>query len=211
MSDAVAVDGVVKAFGPRTVLVDVSASFPWGSATAIIGPNGSGKSVLLRMLSGLLAPTAGSITYDASLLRRNRQPTDIGLVIDGVSYLPGLSGRDYLVELSKIRRIASNADVDQALEEFGLSDVASRKARTYSLGMKQRLSLAQATFEGQRLLILDEAFNGLDTEHLAAARASIRARTERGSCVIFTSHSAEDVRAIATQTLLIREGRLFAA
>ncbi len=209
MTSAVTVGRVSKSFRQMAVLRDVNAEFEWGTCTSIVGPNGSGKTVLLRCIVGLIRPDSGGIAYDSSLYARGRRyPDRTGVVLDTPGYVAAWTVRENLERLSKVLKRATVADINATIELFDLGPFAATPAKALSLGTRQRLALAQAVFEGQRLLVFDEAFNGLDEDHAAALREIIRAKVLDGCCVIFTSHNTADIDAVSDRVLRIAEGAL---
>ncbi|MDM4762534.1 ABC transporter ATP-binding protein [Galbitalea sp. SE-J8] len=211
MTTAIELDGVVKSFRGRTVIVDASAQFAAGAAHAVLGPNGSGKSVLLKIIVGFLRPDRGTVRHASGFSNPGDGfPADVGLTLDPPGYLGGLSASGNLERLAEIRRIAGPGDIRAALERFEIAHTGSQRVRSFSLGMKQRLALAQATFEGQRVLVLDEPFNGLDRSGQELARRALSELRDEGRTIVFTSHNPLDVEALADQVYEFDQGRLLA-
>ena len=205
----VTVHDVSKSFKGRDILRGASMSVPTGRICGLQGPNGSGKSVLFRMIVGLRRPDSGVIRLHPVLKRPGDDfPTDVGVVIDRPSYLGGLTGRQNLHELAQIRGLAGEAQIIEAMERVGLDPGLTQKVRNYSLGMKQKLSIAQAFMEEQKLLILDEAFNGLDDSSVARIRGLLRELREEGRTIILTSHNQADIDAVCDDVWRIDEQRL---
>ena len=198
--------GVSKSFRGNELFRGVDLDIEPGVATALTGPNGSGKSVLLMLMCGFAQPTTGSVEIDPRYLSRGRSyPERFGVCINGPAMLPGLSAEDNLLRLAAIRGEVGLEEVRGALERVGL-DSGRTRARSFSLGMRQRLSLAQALLERPEALILDEPFNALDVDGVDLVRGILREERARGTAIVFTSHHAADVEAIADRVYEIRGG-----
>lgn len=194
---AAALHDVTKKFKNLEVLSNASIDFPVGAITGVQGPNGSGKSVLFKLICGFLRPEGGEVYLNPRYIKPgNDYPTDFGIIIDRPGYLGGLTGIDNLRELARIRGIATDADITAAMERVGLPPSTTQKVRNYSLGMKQKLGLAQAFMEGQQLLLLDEAFNGLDTSSVALVRQLFLDLRDEGRTIVMTSHHQEDITTV---------------
>lgn len=214
MANLVQLKDVRVEFRGRQILEGVSLSVESGKVYGLVGANGSGKSVLLKVICGLLRPSGGEVSFDKTLLQKGRVfPSDFGVMIDGPGYMPFSSGFSNLWDLAQINRKIGREQVEKAMRIWGL-DPGSRKAvRRYSLGMKQKLGLAQALMESPRVLVLDEPFNALDQRSSESLQQILRASAESGVTVIFTSHNradiddlAERVYAIENETVVL-EGR----
>lgn len=194
MEYAATLTAVSKSFKGLDVLADVNLSVPCGSLCGIQGSNGSGKSVLFKLICGFVSPDSGSIWLSPDLREKgDSYPTGIGAIIDRPGYLPGLTGLENLLELASIRKRASRDDVTLAMERVGLAPGTKQHVRHYSLGMKQKLAIAQAFMEDQQLLLLDEAFNGLDVSSVETIRQLLRDLRAEGRTIVITSHQQEDI------------------
>ncbi|MFB7799693.1 ABC transporter ATP-binding protein [Isoptericola sp. NPDC056134] len=190
--------GVSKAFKHHVLFTDVDYDLEPGRIQALQGPNGSGKSVLLKILCGFVKPDTGHVVIDDAYLDARRTfPQDFGVIIDRPGYVGGLTGYQNLQRLAEIRGAVGRPEIEAAMRRVGLDPVAKQRARNYSLGMKQRLALAQAFMEDQRVLVLDEPFNALDANGVDEVRNLLREFRDEGRTVLFTSHNAEDVDALA--------------
>ncbi|MGH3264876.1 MAG: ABC transporter ATP-binding protein [Trebonia sp.] len=205
---AVSTNGLTKRFGDRTVVDRVDLAIPAGSVCGFVGPNGAGKTTTIRMLLGLIRPTAGdgsilggSLTEPASYLRK------VGALIEAPAFYPQLSGRDNLKVLARLGRL-DLATVQPALTRAGLTDRAGDKYRSYSLGMKQRLGIAAALLPDPELLILDEPTNGLDPAGIVEMRGLIRSFADDGMTVLVSSHLISEIEQICDYVVMIRAGRL---
>ena len=195
---AIVLRDVSKKFRELTLFENASMQVRSGSITGLQGPNGSGKSVLFKMIVGLNRP---EVRESSSWNRRCRATggtfrANVGIVIDRPAYIGGMTGLGNLVDLARIRRLITEGEAAAAMERVGLDPEAPQKVRDYSLGMKQKLSIAQAFMEGQRLLLLDEAFNGLDEPSVHRIRALLAELREEGRTILLTSHNQGDIDAV---------------
>jgi len=205
---AVSTTGLTKRFGTRTVVDGVGLAIPRGAVCGFVGPNGAGKTTTIRMLLGLIRPTAGrgtilggSLTDPASYLHK------IGALIESPAFYPALSGRDNLKALARLGGI-SPATIGPALERTGMTARAGDKYKSYSLGMKQRLGIAAALLPSPELLILDEPTNGLDPAGIVEMRGLIRSFAGDGITVLVSSHLISEIEQVCDHIVMIRGGRL---
>jgi ABC-2 type transport system ATP-binding protein len=200
---------VTKSFRDATALRDVSLEIEEGRTYGLVGANGSGKSVLLKMMCGFLLPDSGHVNIDPRFMDRRRTfPDRFGVTINGPGYIAGATARQNLAELAAIRRRASAEDIAAILHTVGLDPDSKQKLRAFSMGMKQKLSLAQAFMEDPAVLILDEPFNALDEESVAVIRRYLLEQKAAGTTIVFTSHQREDVDALADVVYRIKGGTL---
>jgi ABC-2 type transport system ATP-binding protein len=205
----ISVRSVDKKYKALTVFDDVSFDIHEGKTYGLVGPNGSGKSVLLKLLCGFAVPDAGEIWIDPRYLSKNRSfPDRFGVTINGPAYLPGSTGRRNLLDLAVIQKRISAETIDATLLRLGLRPESPQKVRNYSLGMKQKLSLAQALMEGPEVLILDEPFNALDSDSVDDLKNIFREEQNKGTTIIFTSHMRSDIEELSTNILEISGGRI---
>jgi ABC-2 type transport system ATP-binding protein len=205
---AVSTTGLTKRFGDRAVVDKVDLAIPAGSVCGFVGPNGAGKTTTIRMLLGLIRPTAGggsilggSLTEPATYLRK------VGALIEAPAFYPQLSGQDNLKALARLGQLNVNK-VGPALARAGLTERAGDKYRSYSLGMKQRLGIAAALLPDPELLILDEPTNGLDPAGIVEMRGLIRSFSDDGMTVLVSSHLISEIEQICDYVIMIRAGRL---
>ena len=203
---AVSTKGLTKRFGDRTVVDRVDLAIPAGSVCGFVGPNGAGKTTTIRMLLGLIRPTAGggsilggSLTQPATYLRK------VGALIEAPAFYPQLSGQDNLRALARLGQLNLKT-VTPALARAGLTDRAGDKYRSYSLGMKQRLGIAAALLPDPELLILDEPTNGLDPAGIVEMRGLIRSFADDGMTVLVSSHLISEIEQICDYVVMIRAG-----
>jgi ABC-2 type transport system ATP-binding protein len=208
--------GLTKRFGRQIAVNDVDLAVPRGSVYGFLGPNGSGKTTTIRLLLGLIRPSAGS----HSLLSRSMPAgagavlPRVGALVEGPAFHPYLSGRDNLRRLDAADRTADPATapdrIDVALDKVGLRAAARKRYRAYSLGMRQRLALAGALLSPRELLILDEPTNGLDPQGTREVRALITTLAHEGATVMLSTHLLSEVEQICTHVGVMHLGRLVA-
>ena len=205
---AVATTGLTKRFGERTVVDGVNLAIPRGSVCGFVGPNGAGKTTTIRMLLGLIRPTAGSGTIlGGDLARPASYLSRVGALIESPAFYPQLSGLDNLKALARLGQIAPSAIIP-ALERTGMTDRAHDRYRSYSLGMKQRLGIAAALLPAPELLVLDEPTNGLDPGGILEMRGLIRSFADDGITVLVSSHLIAEIEQVCDHVVMIRGGRL---
>lgn len=194
MEYAIDVQNVSKSFGEERVLKDVTRLFEKGKIHGIVGNNGSGKTVLMKCICGFLRPDSGSIFVNHKQVGRETDfPEDIGIIIETPGFLPHLSGTQNLKILASLQKKANNHTIRAVLEQVGLDPDMKKPVGKYSLGMRQRLGLAQALMEDPGLLILDEPLNGLDKQGAAHIRSLIQTLKAQGKTVILASHNQIDI------------------
>ena len=183
-----------KSIKSRPILNNVSYNFEYGKIYGIYGHNGSGKTMLLRAIAGLLVPDSGSVVIDGKVLHKDMSfPPSIGIVIENMNLLPQYNAFDNLKILGKIKITATDEDITTALER---------------VGMKQRLNIAQAVFEKQKIILLDEPTNALDNDGVQLIYKLLKEEKERGALVVITTHHKEDLEEICDVVLKMTEGEL---
>ena len=193
-SIAIRVRDVSKSFGDAEVLHAVSRDFAKGKIHGIVGNNGSGKTVLMKCICGFLRPDKGSILVRGKQVGRDMDfPDDMGIIIETPGFLPKMSGSKNLALLASLRRRIDREAIRQSIERVGLDPDSKKPVGKYSLGMRQRLGIAQAIMENPSLLILDEPLNGLDKTGAADMRALIKELRSQGKTVILASHNQTDI------------------
>lgn len=212
---AVRTEGLTKRFrGGQVAVDDLALRVPRGAVYGFLGPNGSGKTTTIRMLLGLVRPTAGAAWLldapvpeaSASVLPR------VGALVEGPAFHPYLSGRDNLARLEAADATADPRTADrraaEALDRVGLSAAAEKRYRQYSLGMKQRLGLAAALLRPRDLLVLDEPTNGLDPQGTREVRHLVRELADGGTTVLVSSHLLAEIEQVCTHVGIMRAGRM---
>ena len=196
-----------KSIKSRPILNNVSYNFEYGKIYGIYGHNGSGKTMLLRAIAGLLVPDSGSVVIDGKVLHKDMSfPPSIGIVIENMNLLPQYNAFDNLKILGKIKKTATDEDIKTALERVGLK--SDLKVKKFSLGMKQRLNIAQAVFEKQKIILLDEPTNALDNDGVQLIYKLLKEEKERGALVVITTQHKEDLEEICDVVLKMTEGEL---
>lgn len=201
------VKNLSKEINGKYILNNINLSFERGKIYGLYGRNGSGKTMLLRALAGLLIPTEGEIDMDGKILHKDMDfPENVGIIIENTSLLPQFDGFTNLKQLGKIRNVATDEDIDNALDTVGLKG-ENKKVKAYSLGMRQRLSIAQAIFEKPELLLLDEPTNALDENYINKVREILLKEKDRGAIVIIASHNKDDLRILADEIISMSDGK----
>ena len=179
----------------RNVLDNVSYKFEGGNIYGLYGRNGSGKTMLMII--------------DGKVLHKEISfPKDMGVIIENMELMPQYDAYDNLKILGKIRKTATDDDINSTLEKVGLHDVKGKKVRTYSLGMKQKLAIAQAIFEHPKLLLLDEPTNALDEESINDIRKLLLELKEKGVLIIVASHNKEDIELLSDVKINMADGKI---
>jgi ABC-2 type transport system ATP-binding protein len=203
------IENVTKRYGDQPVVDDLSFSVEPGRITGFLGPNGSGKSTTMKILLDLAAANHGTATIGGHRYRDLADPAGtVGVVLEPNAFHPGRSGRNHLRILAEATGQPASR-VDETLVEVGLGAQAGRRrVGTYSLGMKQRLSLAGALLSNPPVLILDEPANGLDPQGIHELRDLLRDRATQGHTVLVSSHLLAEVEHLVDDVVVINEGRL---
>jgi ABC-2 type transport system ATP-binding protein len=200
-------DGLTKRYGDRLAVDSVSMTVRRGEVYGFLGPNGAGKTTTLRMMLGLIRPTAGTASVLGLPAGRSEVTERVGALIEGPGFFPYLSGRDNLRVLARARGL-DPAAVEGALERVDLTDRGDDKYKRYSLGMKQRLGVAAALMGDPELIVLDEPTNGLDPAGMSDMRALVVSLAKGGQTVLLSSHLLAEVQEICDRVGVINGGRL---
>jgi ABC-type multidrug transport system ATPase subunit len=213
---AIETRALTKRFGRQLAVDAINLAVPTGSVFGFLGPNGSGKTTSIRVMLGLAAATSGEVSVLGESMpgRLARVLPQVGALVEGPAFYPFLSGAANLHRLDTADRAAPGrsrkARVDRALERVGLSNAAGKKVSAYSLGMKQRLGIANALLMPRRLLVLDEPTNGLDPQGTREVRALVRSLTGEGTTVFVSSHLLAEVEHMCAHAAIMSAGRLVA-
>lgn len=200
---------ISKTIRGREILSDVSLELHSGKVYGFVGRNGSGKTMLFRALSGLMGLTSGTVWWGDQVLKRDFAVLpNLGIVLENVGLYPNLTGLENLRYLANIRKKCTQEDLRAVLERVGLDPDDKRTYGKYSLGMKQRLAIAQAIMEKPDVLMLDEPTNALDSEAVVQVRDIITQEKERGALVLLASHNYEDIRLLSDEVYHLESGRL---
>ncbi len=204
---AIAVTGLVKAYGSVRAVDGLSFTVSYGRVVGFLGPNGAGKTTTLRMLLGLVRPTAGAATIDGQRYQELTEPVrTVGALLGTDAAHPGRSGRDHLRVLARAAGIPARR-AEELIDRVGLGAAARRRVGSYSLGMRQRLGLATALLGDPRVLVLDEPANDLDPEGISWLRELLRSAAAGGRAVLVSSHVLSEVAQAADDIVIIRAGR----
>ena len=209
MSAYVCAEGISKSFGKQAILDHISIDFEKGKVYGITGRNGSGKTVFLKILCGLLPPNQGTVRVNGKTIGKDIDfPESVGAIIESPGFLPYWSGYKNLSYLASLRNRIGAAEISDAMKLVGLDPKDKKSVGKYSLGMKQRLGIAQAIMENPQLLILDEPMNGLDADSVSHMRILLKDMRNSGKTIIMASHMQEDLAVLCDELYELNEGCL---
>ena len=202
------VDGLVKRYGEKTAVNGLTFTVKPGMITGFLGPNGAGKSTTMRMIVGLDRPTAGAVAVNGKPYADSLAPlTEVGILLEAKAIHPGLSAYQYLRALAATHGIGARR-VNEVLDLVGLTPVARKRAKGFSLGMGQRLGIAAALLGDPKTLILDEPVNGLDVEGVRWVRTLLKELADEGRTVFLSSHLMSEMELTADHLIVIGQGKL---
>ncbi|MCT4390184.1 ABC transporter ATP-binding protein [Leuconostoc falkenbergense] len=205
----IVIEQATKKIGRNTVLKDVNLNFKEGTIYGLRGRNGAGKTMLLRAIAGLIKLDSGRILVNNQQIRKEISfPKSLGILIENNNVLPDFTLKKNLQLLAKIKKIATDEMIDDAILRVGLNPNDKRKVRQFSLGMKQRAAIAQAIFEKPDLILLDEPTNAIDVEGVREMRKIFELEKKRGASIILASHNPEDLNVLADEIIVMAEGRV---
>lgn len=195
MNNGIIVEHVYKSFGKEDVLVDVNLTISPGSIVGVVGNNGCGKTVLMKCICGFMKPDRGTISVGGKRVGKDCDfPDSLGIIIETPGFIPDMSGYRNLKTLASLKGLIGKKEIKAVLEKVGLAPNMHKAVTKYSLGMRQRLGIAQAIMEDPAVLILDEPFNGLDKTGVAEMRELLISLKQSGKAILLASHNAEDIR-----------------
>lgn len=203
------VDRLSKQYKNKIAVDRVSFSLTEG-VTGLLGANGAGKTTLMRMMTGILAPTSGEITADGIAVQTEEYRSLLGYLPQDFGYYPEFTAKEFVRYIAALKGIDKNTakrKTDELLELVGLSDVANKKIKTFSGGMKQRVGIAQAIVNDPKILILDEPTAGLDPKERVRFRNLI-AEIGKNTIVLFSTHIVSDIDSIASNLIMMRDGQI---
>ena len=194
------VEHVYKSFGMEQILTDVNLKISAGKIFGIVGNNGSGKTVLMKCICGFLQPDSGIIRVNGKIVGKECDfPEDLGVIIETPGFLPNLTGYQNLKILASLKGIIGKKEIREVLLQVGLDPDMRKPVGKYSLGMRQRLGIAQAIMEKPKVLILDEPFNGLDKTGVGHMRGLLRELKGQGKAILLASHNAQDIEVLCDE------------
>ena len=209
MSVVIDVEHVTKQFKDGLVINDVSLRVDEGELIGIVGKNGSGKTMLFKCICGFVRPTSGSITVRGKRIGIDVDfAQDVGIIIETPGFLPYYSGFANLKLLADIKRKITDSDIEAAMKLVGLNPRDKKAVYKYSLGMRQRLGLAQALMEQPPILILDEPMNGLDQDGINEMRSFMKKMSQEGITILIASHSKEDISLLCDRVYRMEKGTI---
>ena len=194
MEAAIKIENLHKSFGKEERLHGINREFEAGRIHGIVGNNGSGKTVMMKCICGFLRPDEGCVLINGKEVGKDMDfPDDMGIIIETPGFLPGATGLKNLKILASLKGIADEKRIVETIERVGLDPGLKKNVSKYSLGMRQRLGIAQAIMENPSFLILDEPFNGLDKHGVAQIRNLIKELRAEGKTIILASHNQADI------------------
>ena len=200
-------ENVNKTLKKRQVLKDINLCLEKGKIYGFFGRNASGKSMLFRAVSGLITIDSGTVRVFGKEISKDRSfPDSMGIIIENIGLWKNLTGIENLELIAEIKKTATREDMEKALIRVGLDPEDKRKYRAYSLGMKQKMAIAQAIMEKPELLILDEPTNGLDDEAVKNFQDIIREEKEKGTTCLIATHQKEDIMGLCDEVFEIKDG-----
>lgn len=207
--NAIEVENVTLTIRKDTILKDVSVSFESGKIHGLIGRNGSGKTMLMKCICGFIKPTQGRITVNGKVIGKDCDfPDDVGIIIESPGFIPYYSGIKNLKLLAGLNRKIGEEQIRQSMRRVGLDPDLKRHVKKYSLGMRQRLGLAQAMMEDPSILILDEPMNGLDKDGVADVRNYLKELRSENKTILIASHIMEDISILCDTVCEMEKGTL---
>lgn len=203
--------GLSKTIGNKKIIDDLNLSLYPGQITGFLGPNGAGKTTTIRMMVGLMKPTSGDVYIDGTAIGENFEEalSKVGVIVENPEMYPYMSGYKNLVHFARMHRDITKERIDEVIAQVGLQNRIHEKVSTYSLGMRQRLGLAQALLHRPKFLILDEPTNGLDPAGIREFRVYLRGIAERERVSIFvSSHMLSEIELMCDRIAVIQNGKL---
>ena len=209
MAEIISIENLTKKFGDVTVIDNVNLSIERGKIYGIIGRKCSGKTVLFKLITGYLSPTGGRVVVSGKEIGKDIDFADnIGIIIENPGFLKGYTGFKNLAYLAGIRNVIGKEEIRESMEKVGLDPDSNKKVGKYSLGMKQRLGIAQAIMENPEILILDEPMNSLDNQGVEEIRKLLMELRDEGKTIVLASHNKEDIEILCDKVCEMDRGKL---
>lgn len=209
MENVIEIKNVSKSFKSHKVLNDINISIEKGSVCGFVGLNGSGKTLLMKVIAGFLKPDRGTVLVQGKEVGKEVDfPEDIGVIIETPSFMPYISGYKNLYDLYSIKGIPDKEKIRQTMQLVGLDPDDKKFVFKFSLGMRQRLGIAQAIMEEQSLLILDEPMNGLDKKGVEEMRTLFLRLKEAGRTIVIASHNQADIDYLCDKVYELDNGNI---
>ena len=209
MADVIIIEKLTKKFKETEVLSNINISFSKGKIHGLIGRNGSGKTMLMKCICGFIKPTEGEIIVNEKRIRKDcDSPDSVGIIIETPGFIPYYSGYKNLKLLADLNKKIDKEQIKSSMKQVGLDPDLKRHVKKYSLGMRQRLGLAQAIMENPDILILDEPMNGLDKDGVNDMRKYLLNLKEQGKTIIIASHSTQDIEILCDTVCEMDKGVL---
>jgi ABC-2 type transport system ATP-binding protein len=206
---AVEISNMSKIIKGKNILSHINLSLDSGEGYGLYGHNGSGKSMLLRAIAGLIHPTEGTVTVFGKKVGEDISfPESLGLIVESVGFWPYYTGFENLKTLASIKSLISDQEIRHSIERVGLNPDDKRTYGKYSLGMKQRLGIAQAIMEKPNLILLDEPTNALDEDGVELIRSVVHDEIDRGATILIASHNKEDLSLLCSKFFKMNDGIL---
>lgn len=191
------------------ILEDINIHVQRGRITALVGRNGCGKTMLIKCITGFVKPTAGEVIFDGKRIGQDVDfPVNTGIIIETPTFVPYYSGFKNLMELALLQKKIGKNEVEEVLKKVGLYEDRNKLVRKYSLGMKQRLGIAQSLMENPDTLILDEPMNGLDNEGVNLVRNILTELKKQGKTILLVSHNAQDIEVLCDEIYEMDKGKI---
>lgn len=209
MCVAIKIENVSKSFGDTIVLSNINIEFEKGKVHGLIGRNGSGKTMLMKCICGFVPVSSGQIIINGQTLKKDfDMPKDVGIIIETPGFLPSYNAYKNLKFLADIQGKITKQEIYDSIRKVGLDPKSRKAVGKYSLGMRQRLGLAQAIMENPDILILDEPMNGLDKDGVADMQKYLLNLKEKGKTIIIASHSSDDISILCDNVFEMEKGTL---
>lgn len=203
------VENLKKSFKEQIAIRDINLNLSSGNIYGIIGRNGSGKTVLLKCIAGIMKPSSGRVTVDGKIVGKDMDfIEDMGIIIESPGFLPMYSGFNNLKMIASIRRKTDTEKIKETIKLVGLDPNSKKHVGKYSMGMKQRLGIAQAIMEDPELIILDEPMNGLDNDGVKEMRELFARLKEQGKLILMCSHNPDDIKILCDHVYEIDKGEI---